>query len=552
MGSRTSTLGSSVTSRRKRLNALLAMYDRSKPPLDNLRKILIILVQEFYNATQIDLGNTLGISASASTVKFAPAAAAAEAPKAAAVTAVNERGVQKIAGFGYSGNVDDAKRRKILITQKHLERFQMDQSIVNCVQAVMHVLNAHHTDKDVIELWNNCSVFNSVAYHFLQEAPASQMIEERWVIFQPILQACQRIATRPHLRQSLVSPNNLVSLIADVKKQLELMDQLTNKKDSSVNESDFCRVAIASCQFVLDQVAGETNDQKSIEASGEHSWLEERRSVLRDRKLEFVDLTGVPFIFESEFAASANEQPSKARLGRIRKEISNMQRAIPDGVFVRIDQDRFDKMKVMIAGPVDTPYENGLLIFDVFLPPEYPSVPPKMKICTTGGGQFRFNPNLYTNGKVCLSLLGTWSGPGWDPTESTILQLLISVQAMILVEFPYENEPGYENQRLSKTSLSYNCGIRHATVLYAMSWMLDKNSSHAAPACFQDVIDAHFIINRERILKQLDLWQLAIEENHGADNNYFHWTSLFPNGAWKKNRAILETQLAKLVSESIQ
>ena len=25
--------------------------------------------------------------------------------------------------------------------------------------------------------------------------------------------------------------------------------------------------------------------------------------------------------------------------------------------------------------------------------------------------------------KVCLSLLGTWAGPGWDPATSTILQV---------------------------------------------------------------------------------------------------------------------------------
>lgn len=34
-----------------------------------------------------------------------------------------------------------------------------------------------------------------------------------------------------------------------------------------------------------------------------------------------------------------------------------------------------------------------------------------MLLATTGGGKVRFNPNLYNNGKVCLSLLGTWSGP---------------------------------------------------------------------------------------------------------------------------------------------
>ena len=43
-----------------------------------------------------------------------------------------------------------------------------------------------------------------------------------------------------------------------------------------------------------------------------------------------------------------------------------------------------------------------------------------------GGGSVRFNPNLYNCGKVCLSLLGTWSGAKgetWDPNSSSTLQV---------------------------------------------------------------------------------------------------------------------------------
>ena len=38
----------------------------------------------------------------------------------------------------------------------------------------------------------------------------------------------------------------------------------------------------------------------------------------------------------------------------------------------------------------------------------------------------RWNPNLYKCGKVCLSLLGTWSGArgeSWDPVASSMLQV---------------------------------------------------------------------------------------------------------------------------------
>lgn len=38
----------------------------------------------------------------------------------------------------------------------------------------------------------------------------------------------------------------------------------------------------------------------------------------------------------------------------------------------------------------------------------------------------QFNPNLYNCGKVCLSLLGTWSGgqgESWDPQASSAFQV---------------------------------------------------------------------------------------------------------------------------------
>ena len=57
---------------------------------------------------------------------------------------------------------------------------------------------------------------------------------------------------------------------------------------------------------------------------------------------------------------------------------------------------------------------------------------------STAGGRVRFNPNLYDCGKVCLSLLGTWSGPSWDPTASTLLQVqpLLPLVVQTIPTFP--------------------------------------------------------------------------------------------------------------------
>ena len=96
-----------------------------------------------------------------------------------------------------------------------------------------------------------------------------------------------------------------------------------------------------------------------------------------------------------------------------------------------MDETRNDVMKACIIGADDTPYANGIFVFDIYFPPEYPNVPPKVLLATTGNGKIRFNPNLYDNGYVCLSILGTWSGSNpcenWNPETSNLMYVLMSI-----------------------------------------------------------------------------------------------------------------------------
>ena len=64
------------------------------------------------------------------------------------------------------------------------------------------------------------------------------------------------------------------------------------------------------------------------------------------------------------------------------------------------------QLDVLIIGPFDTPYEGGYFHFLLRFPANYPYQSPRVRLLTTGGGAVRFNPNLYQNGKVCLSILG--------------------------------------------------------------------------------------------------------------------------------------------------
>lgn len=93
---------------------------------------------------------------------------------------------------------------------------------------------------------------------------------------------------------------------------------------------------------------------------------------------------------------------------------------------MRFDQERLDVMKALITGPQDTPYANGCFEFDVFFPANYPDQPPMINLKTTGNQTVRFNPNLYHNGEICLSILNTWQGrpeEQWNGKTSSLLQV---------------------------------------------------------------------------------------------------------------------------------
>jgi len=64
--------------------------------------------------------------------------------------------------------------------------------------------------------------------------------------------------------------------------------------------------------------------------------------------------------------------------------------------------------------------------------------PPNVLLRTTDGGRVRFNPNLYSSGRVCLSILGTWDGPAWSSAES-LASVLLSIQSLMCPK-PYHSK----------------------------------------------------------------------------------------------------------------
>lgn len=167
--------------------------------------------------------------------------------------------------------------------------------------------------------------------------------------------------------------------------------------------------------------------------------------------------------------------PSSNTIVRLKKDILEIYKEPPPGVVILPNPNDITRLQAIVTGPFDTPYEGGFFLFYIRCPPDYPLKPPRVKLLTTGLGRVRFNPNFYKSGKVCLSLLGTWSGPGWSPAQS-LTSILVSIQSM-MNENPYHNEPGFATERVPGDCLRYNQCIIHETIRVAVCDMVDDNSS---------------------------------------------------------------------------
>jgi ubiquitin-protein ligase len=287
--------------------------------------------------------------------------------------------------------------------------------------------------------------------------------------------------------------NNLIS---------PMFKQYVEKKDQNINEN---------ANIKTDEKAKDTQKQQ-LDIKSEYK---QKLTELRFGTASILDKN-----FRDEYKKKFNsEKGSNWKLcqKRLATELTSLMpiNQLPieydSSIFVRVDDDNPMIIRALITGPPDTPYDSGCLIFDIYTPSEYPQTAPFFWFMNHGGN--RFNPNLYNCGKVCLSILGTYSGPNptqsekWNSNTSTLLQVLISIQAQILIDEPYFNEPGYESsigtEQGKKQSANYNANIRLYTMKSTVRDLLLNPKTYGQ---FEDVITEHFRLKKDYILKTYEKW----------------------------------------------
>ncbi|KAJ0865578.1 putative ubiquitin-conjugating enzyme E2, ubiquitin-conjugating enzyme/RWD [Helianthus annuus] len=268
------------------------------------------------------------------------------------------------------------------------------------------------------------------------------------------------------------------------------------KYDASVNgPSSVSSSRLAKLKKALKKIDASVNDPSSISSSSVESSSSLAKFLDGDVKKRYesfkkfdtvVDHSDHHYIKKS----SAMTQPPKNWAKKIQEEWKILEKDLPDTIFVRVYESRMDLLRAVIIGAEGTPYHDGLFFFDVCFPSGYPNTPPLVHYHSGG---LRINPNLYNCGKVCLSLLNTWTGvqnERWIPGTSTMLQVLVSIQGLILNAKPYFNEPGYANSSGSvhgeQSSLHYN----ENTLILSLKTMV--YTMKKPPKYFEDLVIGHF------------------------------------------------------------
>ena len=168
------------------------------------------------------------------------------------------------------------------------------------------------------------------------------------------------------------------------------------------------------------------------------------------------------------------------------------------------------KIDTIIIGSKDTPYEGGFFWIQMIPKERYPFESPKGKFMSPVQN-LRVHPNLYCEGKICLSILGTWSGPSWTSLLN-FSSIILSIQS-ILCDNPITNEPGCENcKKDSLMSINYNMVVKYTTLRIILNFLQRK---YCISLYLQDKVNEYVINNIDEYEKLFS----ENKENLITDNN---------------------------------
>ena len=120
----------------------------------------------------------------------------------------------------------------------------------------------------------------------------------------------------------------------------------------------------------------------------------------------------------------------------------------------------------------------------------------------TNDGVTRYNPNLYKCGKVCVSILNTWSGDKWSACQ-TINSILLTL-CSLLNDMPFLNEPGQHIG--SRDCIAYNKSIEYCNINFVICDLINRSKNKVPEQfkVFYPYMKEHFYKNYDKILEFIE------------------------------------------------
>lgn len=204
---------------------------------------------------------------------------------------------------------------------------------------------------------------------------------------------------------------------------------------------------------------------------------------------------------------------SKETIKRLANDVKQIMKnpLTEQGIYYHHSEDDMLKGYAMIVGPSDTPYEYGYYLFQFDFPTNYPFSPPTVNYCTNDGIN-RFNPNLYKNGKVCVSILNTWRGEQWSGCQ-TISSVLLTL-CTILCKNPLLNEPGVHENHPEIND--YNEMITFKNIEVAISGMITRKYLPNQFEIFYSTMVDLFLKNYHTIVKKIEIRRENPDTKYGV------------------------------------
>lgn len=168
------------------------------------------------------------------------------------------------------------------------------------------------------------------------------------------------------------------------------------------------------------------------------------------------------------------------------------------GIYYKQDEENIYLGHALIIGPKDTLYQYGFYMFKFVFSNTYPLQPPIVTYLTNNHN-IRFHPNLYRNGKCCLSILNTWNGEQWSSCQS-ISTILLSLLLLFTNE-PLLNEPGITKKH--EDFENYNKLIKYYNYVTAFYEIGTNKLNIECNKLFEDIITAHYNKYKHKVIEDI-------------------------------------------------